>query len=74
MPYGAQEVARCEVVYEDFPGWKQSTYGITRWEDLPEAARTYLARLSEVARCPIAAVSTGPDREQTILLKDPFAE
>ena len=74
MPYGAQEVSRCEVVYEDFPGWKQSTYGITRWEDLPEAARTYLARLSEVARCPIAAVSTGPDREQTILLKDPFKE
>ncbi len=72
MPYGAEEVSDCEVIYEDFPGWKCSTYGITEWDKLPETARSYLKRLSEVARCPIAAVSTGPDREQTILLKDPF--
>lgn len=72
MPYGAEEVADCEVVYEEFPGWKQSTFGITEWDKLPEAARSYLQRLSEVAGCPIAAVSTGPDRSQTILLADPF--
>lgn len=72
MPYGAEEVAGCEVIYEDFPGWKTSTYGIKEWDKLPAAARSYLKRLSEVAGCSIAAVSTGPDREQTILLSDPF--
>lgn len=72
MPYGAEEVAGCEVIYEDFPGWKTSTYGIKEWDKLPAAARSYLKRLSEVAGCPIGAVSTGPDREQTILLSDPF--
>ena len=72
MPYGAEEVAGCEVIYEDFPGWKTSTYGIKEWDKLPAAARSSLKRLSEVAGCPIAAVSTGPDREQTILLSDPF--
>ena len=61
-----------EAVYEDFPGRKESTFGLTRWEDLPQAARTYLTRLSEVAGCPIALVSTGPDRNQTILMHDPF--
>lgn len=73
MPYGADAAARCEPVYEEFPGWKESTFGVTRWEDLPESARRYLKRLSEVAGCPIALVSTGPDRSQTILLDNPFA-
>lgn len=73
MPYGADAAARCEPVYEEFPGWKESTFGVTRWEDLPKSARDYLQRLSEVAGCPIALVSTGPDRNQTILLNDPFA-
>ena len=72
MPYGAEAAARCEAVHEDFPGWKESTFGLTHWEELPEAARTYLTRLSEVAGCPIALVSTGPDRNQTILMHDPF--
>lgn len=73
MPYGADAVERCEPIYEEFPGWKESTFGVTRWEDLPKSARDYLSRLSEVAGCPIALVSTGPDRNQTILLKDPFS-
>ena len=72
MPYGAEACAQCEVIYEDFPGWKESTYGVTRWEDLPESAKRYLHRLSEVAGCPIAVVSTGPDRSQTIMLDNPF--
>lgn len=72
MPYGADAAARCEAVYEEFEGWNTSTFGIDRWEDLPKAAQVYLTRLSEVAGCPIAVVSTGPDRNQTILLKDPF--
>ena len=74
MPYGADAAARCEPVYEEFPGWKESTFGVTRWEDLPETAKRYLQRLSEVAGCPIAVVSTGPDRSQTIMLDNPFAK
>lgn len=74
MPGGAAAAARCEPIYEEFPGWKESTFGMTRWEQLPDSAQRYLTRLSEVAGCPIALVSTGPDRNQTILLKDPFAE
>lgn len=72
MPYGADAAARCEPIYEDFPGWDASTFGLTRWEQLPESAQRYLQRLSEVAGCPIALVSTGPDRNQTILMHDPF--
>ena len=45
MPYGAEACAQCEVIYEDFPGWKESTFGVTRWEDLPETAKRYLQRL-----------------------------
>ena len=72
MPAGADAVAECEPIYEEFPGWKESTFGVTKWNELPETARQYLTRLSEVAGAPIALVSTGPDREQTILHVDPF--
>ena len=72
MPYGADAAARCEPIYEEFPGWSESTFGMTRWEQLPKSAQQYLQRLSEVAGCPIALVSTGPDRNQTILLRAPF--
>ncbi len=74
MPSGADAVAKCEPIYEEFPGWKESTFGITEWDQLPESARKYLTRLSEVASAPIALVSTGPDRAQTILHTDPFAD
>ena len=73
MPAGADAVAKCEPIYEEFPGWKESTFGCTDWDKLPESARRYLTRLAEVAGAPIALVSTGPDREQTILHTDPFA-
>ena len=72
MPYGAEACAQCEVIYEEFPGWEQSTYGITDWDQLPETAKQYLKRLSEVSGCPIAVVSTGPDRAHTIMLDNPF--
>ena len=72
MPAGADAVAECEPIYEEFPGWKESTFGIQKWEDLPESARRYLTRLAEVAGAPIAVVSTGPDRVQTILRANPF--
>ncbi len=72
MPAGADAVAECEPIYEEFPGWKESTFGIQKWEDLPESAQRYLTRLAEVAGAPIAVVSTGPDRVQTILRANPF--
>jgi adenylosuccinate synthase len=62
-----------EPVYEDFPGWKESTVGLTRHEQLPVNAQRYLARMQEVVGVPIDIVSTGPDRDQTIILNHPFA-
>ena len=72
LPYGAEAVSRCEPVYEDFPGWSESTFGVCRWEQLPANARRYLERLSEVLGVPIDLISTGPDRNQTIVLRHPF--
>jgi adenylosuccinate synthase len=73
LPFGADAVARCEPVYEDFPGWKRSTFGIRDWAELPAQAQRYLTRLSEVTGVQIDMISTGPDREQTILLRHPFS-
>jgi adenylosuccinate synthase len=72
LPRGAAEVARCVPVYETFGGWKESTIGITQWDQLPANARAYLSRVQEVAGVPIDMVSTGPDRDETILLRHPF--
>ncbi len=72
LPYGAEAVSRCEPVYEDFPGWSESTFGVCKWEELPANARRYLERLSEVLGVPIDLISTGPDRNQTIVLRHPF--
>jgi adenylosuccinate synthase len=65
--------AECEPVYEEWPGWKESTIGITDYVGLPANARRYLDRLSELVGVPADIVSTGPDRAQTIVLRDPFA-
>ncbi|MFY7851875.1 MAG: adenylosuccinate synthetase, partial [Brevundimonas sp.] len=56
-----------------FPGWSESTAGVTEWDKLPPAARAYLRALEELAGCPLSIVSTGPGRESTIVLQDPFA-
>jgi adenylosuccinate synthase len=63
----------CDAVYEDMPGWKDSTVGITRYEDLPIQARNYIERLQSLAGVPITIISTGPDREQTIIRENPFS-
>ena len=55
------------------PGWSENTHGITEWDKLPPAARAYLRALEELAGCPISIVSTGPDRDHTMVLRDPFA-
>jgi adenylosuccinate synthase len=72
LPRGAAEVTRCEPIYETFGGWKESTVGITQWDKLPASAQAYLSRVQEVAGVPIDMVSTGPDRDETILLRHPF--
>ena len=71
-PSGAEAMAEVEPVYEEMPGWSESTVGITRYEDLPAAARAYLGRLAELSGAPLAIVSTGPDRNETIVLQHPF--
>jgi adenylosuccinate synthase len=73
LPFGADAVARCEPVYQDFAGWSQSTHGVRAWSDLPVGARSYLNRLSELAEVPIDLISTGPERDQTIVLRHPFS-
>jgi len=72
-PDGAEAFDGCEPVYEDFPGWSESTVGIQKFEDLPAAARNYLKRIEEFVETPVDIVSTGPDREETIILRHPFA-
>ncbi|MBN9425098.1 MAG: adenylosuccinate synthase [Burkholderiales bacterium] len=72
LPFGAEAVAQCEPVYEEMPGWSESTVGVQDWAALPANAQRYLQRLSEVAGAPIDLVSTGPDRDETILLRHPF--
>ena len=72
LPVGAEALAICEPVYEDFPGWKESTVGIKSFDALPANARTYLKRLEELAGAPVVLISTGPDREETIVLQHPF--
>lgn len=72
LPFGAENVEGCEPVYEEFPGWTESTFGVTQYDKLPLNARRYLERIAEVCGAPIDMISTGPDREQTILLKHPF--
>ena len=72
LPRGAEAVARCEPIYEDFAGWTDSTVGITDWNKLPKTAQDYLKRVQEICGKPIAMVSTGPERDETILLQHPF--
>ncbi len=72
LPFGADDVATCEPLYEELPGWSDTTFGARAWDVLPAAAQRYLQRLSELVGAPIDMVSTGPDRDETILLRHPF--
>ena len=72
-PVGAEELSSCEPVYEELPGWSESTSGARSRDELPANANAYLDRLAELTEVPMAMISTGPDREETILLQDPFA-
>ncbi|MDQ2695476.1 MAG: adenylosuccinate synthetase, partial [Pseudomonadota bacterium] len=72
-PVGAEALAVLQPVYEELPGWKESTQGVRREPELPDAARAYLRRIEEIAGVPIDLISTGPDRADTIVIRDPFA-
>jgi adenylosuccinate synthase len=72
-PVSVEEYAGIEPVYEELPGWRESTVGVTAYEALPANARRYLERLEALVSVPIDMISTGPDREQTIVLRHPFA-
>jgi adenylosuccinate synthase len=72
-PVSVEDYAGIEPVYEELPGWRESTVGVTAYEALPANARRYLERLEALVSVPIDMISTGPDREQTIVLRHPFA-
>jgi adenylosuccinate synthase len=73
-PVGAEALEDCEPIYEELPGWKENTLGIKRYGDLPENAKRYLSRMEEVCGVPVDIISTGPDREETIVLRHPFGD
>jgi len=74
LPLGAPDIARCKPIYETMPGWTQTTKGITQHADLPANARKYLERIEQTTGVPIAMISTGPDRDHTILLHHPYVK
>ncbi len=74
LPPHASDQAAVEPVYETIEGWSETTRGARSWADLPAAAIKYVRRVEELIRCPVALVSTSPEREDTILVRDPFAD
>ncbi len=72
LPMGAEEVSRCQPIYETLSGWSGSTFGARSWDALPAEARAYLHRVEEICEIPIDVISTGPEREETILRRHPF--
>jgi adenylosuccinate synthase len=72
LPLDADDIALCDPVYESFPGWSESSAGVTNWDALPLNARRYLERVQAFIGVPIDMVSTGPDRDHTILLRHPY--
>ena len=72
LPLDADDILACRPIYESFPGWSESSFGLTEWDALPLNARRYLSRVEALIGAPIAMVSTGPDREHTIVLRHPF--
>jgi adenylosuccinate synthase len=72
FPAGADAANNCVPVYEEMPGWPESTVGVKRLDALPANARAYLSRLERICGVPVAMISTGPDREETIVIRHPF--
>lgn len=73
LPIGADDVARCVPIYETVPGWTENTFGVKTWDGLPINAQNYIKRLETLCQVPVDIVSTGPERDETIVLRHPFA-
>ena len=71
-PMAADGYELVEPIYEDMPGWSDNTFGLTSYEELPQAAKNYIKRLEELTGVPVDIVSTGPDRNDTIVLRNPY--
>ena len=71
-PLSADEVAQCKPQFISMPGWRDSTFGVKQWQDLPANAQGYLKKIEAITGIPIHIVSTGPERDETILIKHPF--
>lgn len=74
LPTAADQQARCTPIYEEMEGWNASTAGARSWADLPAQAIKYVRRIEELIDCPVALVSTSPERDDTILVTDPFSD
>ena len=74
LPLGADQVAHCRPILEDMPGWQESTFGVNDWNALPKNAQNYLLKLEELCGVPLHIISTGPERDETILLHHPFSK
>ncbi len=74
LPMAADQQARCEPVYEEMDGWSETTEGARSWAQLPAGAIKYVRRIEELIGCPVALLSTSPEREDTILVRDPFED
>jgi adenylosuccinate synthase len=72
LPVGAEELERCTPVYEELPGWQESTVGVKTYKGLPKPARSYLQRIEELCAVPVDLISTGPERDETIVMRHPF--
>ncbi len=74
LPYGAESINACEPIFEDHPGWSESTFGVDTWDGLPKNAQNYLKRIEELVGASIDLISTGPDRKQTIVIRHPLED
>ena len=74
LPTAADQQARCKPIYEEMAGWSDTTAGARSWAELPAGAIKYVRRVEELIQCPVALLSTSPEREDTILVTDPFAD
>jgi len=74
LPYGMEDQAAVEAVYETLEGWSDTTFGARSWADLPATAVKYIRRIEELIGVPVAMLSTSPERDDTILVRDPFLD
>ncbi len=72
LPLGADQTESCEPIFIDMPGWFENTFGIKSWDELPKNAQNYISKLEELCGVPVHIISTGPERDETILIKHPF--